>query len=430
MARATAFAEAQAWGVRASAYARPRRRRSVSGRAGSTAAPAAVVGAEEATAFRLRRHHLIDREPSYRAREVLSAVSGAQSQLLSASQLALWTRLRDVVPERLSEDLWKRRDLARAWCMRRTLYLLPSREVALYVRGTSKRAEKEVRWLRNHGVAERTLAPAVGSLLEVLEEPRTIDEIASHLGERLGGGVRNRRGGGWGSRRHVPWVRVGRLRLPMIYLLHVAGAYSVICSGPPQGAVSTYVRADAWLRGFRDVDVPSAERELVRRYLRAFGPATPWDFATWSGLRKTDVDALWQEARDSLTEVSFDGRRSWILSKDLDALLASKLEDDSVRLLPYFDSYLLGHRDHRSVADERDLARVFRPQGWVSQTVLWNGRVVGLWSTDNVGPRIRVRVEPFRRLPGPVLAMARAEAADLEAFLARARGVPGRAHGR
>jgi hypothetical protein len=47
------------------------------------------------------------------------------------------------------------------------------------------------------------------------------------------------------------------------------------------GAVgeSTFVRADKWLKRWKDIPVEKAEEQLVRVYLRAYGPSTVADFA-------------------------------------------------------------------------------------------------------------------------------------------------------
>ena len=49
-------------------------------------------------------------------------------------------------------------------------------------------------------------------------------------------------------------------------------------------------------------------------------------------------------ARDELVPVNADGRSLWLLAEDMDALVATKIEPDIVRLLPNFDSYLLAHK--------------------------------------------------------------------------------------
>lgn len=41
--------------------------------------------------------------------------------------------------------------------------------------------------------------------------------------------------------------------IPNVWLLYLVGGRGVICSGPAQGAEATYVRAEAWIPGWRDV---------------------------------------------------------------------------------------------------------------------------------------------------------------------------------
>src|SRR5262249_24508121 len=52
-----------------------------------------------------------------------------------------------------------------------------------------------------------------------------------------------------------------------------------------------------------DVDPLDARRELARRYLHVFGPATPASFATWAGIGSAEADAAFDGLRRSLTEV-------------------------------------------------------------------------------------------------------------------------------
>ncbi len=79
----------------------------------------------QVAAFRLSRHHLSERAPTKSLISVVRDMAGAQAQLLSAAQISLWSRVRDLriahVEEALSE-----RSLVKASCMRRTLFLVPS----------------------------------------------------------------------------------------------------------------------------------------------------------------------------------------------------------------------------------------------------------------------------------------------------------------
>src|SRR5207244_215085 len=81
------------------------------------------------------------------------------------------------------------------------------------------------------------------------------------------------------------------------HLLGRAAFEGLTCHGPRRGSEPTYVLLRDWLgdrrastRRHRD----QALAELARRYLGSHGPAALIDFATWSGLPRSDANAAWR----------------------------------------------------------------------------------------------------------------------------------------
>jgi len=88
-----------------------------------------------------------------------------------------------------------------------------------------------------------------------------------------------------------------------------------------------------------------------------------------------------------------------------------------VRLLPYFDAYLLGHRDRRHIVDAAKLKTVYSTQGWVAPVVLVDGRAAGTWSVTREGGHLRIGVTPFAPFSRDIRTTIREEAHDLGRFL-------------
>jgi hypothetical protein len=377
---------------------------------------------EKVAAFRLNRHHLVDQAPVNDLVSVADDIAGAQAQVLSAAQVSLWARVQDLQIADIEKAMDERR-LVKASAMRRTLFLLPAGDLAVYMRGTAGRGEKGIRWTQGKGVPDLAIDAAIEAVLAALDEPRTRPEIAERTCRTLGVQVQTVEGGGWGSSRELDAVPVGHINFPVWDLLHLAAARGVYCYGPPKGSEQTFVRADAWIPGWKDVPREEAETLLLRRYLRAFGPATPEDFSLWTGNSLRETRKLWAGEDAGLAEIEIEGRRAHILMEDVAELQTASLpgaRQEHVRLLPYFDSFLLGHKDREHLVASRDRTRVFRPQGWISPVVLVDGRVAGLWKHDLKRDRLTVSVEKFGPISSPVVERIREEAQDLARFLGAA----------
>lgn len=379
---------------------------------------AVSVSWDQIHAFRMARHHLDRPVPRSRLVQAAGDACGVQAQVMAAAQLALRVRVRGLTLEDIDRALWQDRSLARVWCMRGTVHLVPSSEFAVFVRGSSSRQLGRVEnWLKRSGGAMVTadrLLEAAGTAMDL---PRTRADIAAHIRDSLGIPIEKRGSRGWGSPVDVAGFRVGRSIVTVPDIAFIGSYRAQACFGPDEGQGTTFVRPDAWLPQWRDLSVEDAEDALLRRYLSAFGPATVHDFAAWSKLAVARAKQIWARLEDQLSPVSVEGHPAWILRGDLAVLKRSKLARSAVRLLPYFDTFLMGHRGRDHLVDAAHYKRIYRPAGWVYPAILRDGRIEGEWAYERANRHLRVAVRPYAPLDGATKDLVCAEADDVARFL-------------
>ncbi len=129
-----------------------------------------------------------------------------------------------------------------------------------------------------------------------------------------------------------------------------------------------------------------------------------------------EVKPIWVSLQQEVREVHIEDQKSFILRDDYDVLAQSNLNDHTVRLLPGFDPYLLGHADKNHLLDMRHYKRVYRAAGWISPVVLLNGNVIGVWSHTRNAHRAILQIALFEKAAPRVHAQIEAEAAKLASF--------------
>ncbi len=189
---------------------------------------------------------------------------------------------------------------------------------------------------------------------------------------------------------------------------------------PPRGlwngsgaAVMTTV--EAWL-GPAPGPAGSPE-DLVRRHLRAFGPATVRDVQAWCGLTKLRevVERMGPQLR------RFRGEDGAELLDVPDAPLPDPDTPAPVRFLAEYDNVVLSHADRsRVVADGNHVLLLGGPGGWTG-TVLIDGLLRATWAARRDEDATVLTVRPS----GPLTSVERddvvTEGERLLAFLAPAR---------
>jgi len=384
------------------------------------------LSANQLRLLRLRSQRLEPRSrlPALPPEGVVGQVVALQAQDAAAAALSLWARSPDLSATDVEQARSTDRTLVRTWLLRGTLHLLASADLGwmLPLLGPVFAASDSARRAQL-GLDDSTCTRGLDLLRQVLtgQPPLTRERIVPLLAEK--------------------GLPLAGQAVP--HLLALAAFQGILCLGPDQKNKPTYVLLDEWLPGFQaTLSHPEPRSEalsrLARRYLRAYAPAAPADLAKWSGLLMPDVRSAWDSIAGDLAAVTFDGRSLWLPKARLSWLdgvprggprgrEASRVTEQvplppepSVRLLPAFDTYLLGYASRDLAIAPRFERRLNAGGGILHPVVLVDGLAVASWRlerSEGRGKRLELSVDPFEPLVPAILSGLESESAVLSRFL-------------
>jgi hypothetical protein len=283
--------------------------------------------------------------------------------------------------------MWVDRTLVRTFGPRGTVHLLATADLPMWTGALSTLPSSVP--LHPEGVrfapedAEEVVA-AIGDALA--EAELTVDELTEALRDRVGP---------WAVERTMAafqdwWPRWRQLT-------STAAHRGVLCFGPDRGRRVTYTNPHRWLPGFAPEDGTTALRSLIKRYLHTYGPAAPEHIARWLAIpTRRAVEAL-DEITDDLDEVVLDGDPMWVLAGDVST---PQEAHESIRLLPYFDTYVVAGQPRDRLYAGDAARRALTPSGQAGNypVLLVDGVVGGVWHQRRWGRGIAITVEPLAAL--------------------------------
>lgn len=330
---------------------------------------------------RLCRHFLARPAPSERLQDVVGQVCGIHAQVMASAELSLGLRVEGITRDDVAAALWRSRTLVKTYALRGTLHLIPVREFGLWMaalrakvppRGPDATETTTAADRRRDELVQAICAAVVGREL-------TREELATELEQRFGAWVNESVFPAFGGQ-FPRWQAA----------LHRAAQDGLIVAGPPHGTRVSYVRTEDWLAPLESVDGEFALREVCRRFLQAYGPATHGEFARWFYTRPSAARRLM--ASLDLEEVDVEGWRAWLPRTDDDPIA-----DDmaTVHLLPQFDCYVVGSFPRDRLIPSTAPAALQRGTAAPFSVVLVDGIVGGLWERRRRGSVLEVRVHAF-----------------------------------
>jgi hypothetical protein len=345
---------------------------------------------DQVCARRLERHSLAAPSRDARPVDVVDAICGAHAQVLSAAELSIGLRIAGVTRAEVRSALWSERSLVKTFGPRGTVHLLPTRDLPTWsgalsaIPPAATGLDDGVRLTPRQADA---VVEAIGAALQ--DDELTVDELTEAVVARAG-----------------PWA--GELVMPAFnglwprwrQAMGTAAHRGVLCFGPNRGRKVTYTSPRRWLPGFEPVDPATALTALVHRYLRAYGPATPRQFAQWLAAPPRWADELFESLAGELQRVEVEDAPAWLPATD--AAVPSTAAR-GVRLLPYFDPYTVGCRPRELLFPGRAAQRALSPTGGAGNfpVLLIGGTVAGVWQQRRAGRKLQLTVEPFGPLTTP-----------------------------
>jgi hypothetical protein len=179
------------------------------------------------------------------------------------------------------------------------------------------------------------------------------------------------------------------------HLMMQAELDALVCSGARKGKQFTYALLDERVPSTPRLDRDEALLELVRRYFTTRGPATPHDFAWWSGLTVADAKRGMQAAGRELEVIEVDGKSYWVHASAPPVPRATH----PAHLLPNYDEFFIGFRDRGAIAQRAgDLTAVTGGNALIPHVVIVDGQLVGAWKRFLEKTSVIVELRPFAPL--------------------------------
>jgi hypothetical protein len=339
------------------------------------------------TSRRMARHALTEPASDLGPADIAGVLCGAHAQVGSAAELSIGRRIAGATRTDVQRALWADRTLVKTFGPRGTVHLLSTADLPMWTGALSALPSsvpthpEPVRFTPEQ--ADQVVA-AIGDALA--DSELTIDELTEAIVDRTG-----------------PWA--GELTMEAFQdrwprwrqLTSTAAHRGMLCFGPSRGRKVTYTNPHRWLPGFRPDDGHAALRSLVTRYLYAYGPATPQHFARWLGIPPRPAVELFDALAGELEQVELDGAPGWTLAGDTET---PRRPHRGVRLLPYFDAFVVAGQPRERLYPGAAAARGLTPAGQAGNypVLLVGGVVGGVWHQRRSGRALAITVEPLGEL--------------------------------
>jgi hypothetical protein len=369
------------------------------------------------------RHHLARRAQA--VEDAAADLVGLHSSDPATVFLSARARVDGFTPSHLEDALYRRRSLVRMLGMRRTLFVVPSALVDVVDAACTK-----------------ALVPAQRRRLVGLLADQVVPDDAEawldDLSARTMGALETR---GEATAREltadVPdlatkltfgpgktWSGTVGLSTRLLFLLATEGR---VVRARPLGSWTSgqyrWAPLERWLDGgIEPMPAATARAELLRRWLRAFGPATLTDVRWWTGwtarFATSTLSAIGAvEVRIASDPEPGDPEPGWVLPDDLSV---GASPDPWVALLPSLDLTTMGWK-RRGWYLGPHAEQLFDRNGNAGPTIWADGRVVGAWAQASDGT---VLVRMLERVHRRTTRAIEAERRELESWLGGTRVRP------
>lgn len=350
--------------------------------------------------FRLKSHHLNQKLPaSLKSVQLLAAACGFQDTPPGAWETALYNRLQNPDPAWLQKLLFQENLLVQAWSIRGIPMIFPLEDSPVFLSALIPKEDEP--WIYTRGI---TLAldylglsfqQALDWLLQVIAGLDVLSLVSKTvLDETLAGWILPL----LPREKQALWSAPSMYGRPdqqtvggavVSFLLRPCSFLGLVVFSGRQGSQPVFTSFKR-KTGCSLTPSPEGEKELVRRYLHCYGPATPAMFAAWLGASNQQANRLWKNVTEEMEPVTLSGKKAFILAKDQGELFSKPSFDQELLLLGGHDPYL-DQRDRWVLQEDKTWQRKIWTTVSNPGAVLYRGEAIGIWSSKKKSKGLEIR---------------------------------------
>ena len=335
---------------------------------------------DQVNKFILFKQHLSENSKINDIVQISEDLIGLQSTGPTEPYLNLLVRTRNFKKQDLDTQLYDKRSLGKIRGMRKSMFILPTPLIPVVHNAvmhlTAKRVEKYLE-MRKITIEEyRTLSERILELLD--EREMHTSELKKEIDSDKG----------------------------LVAVISVMNdEMKIIRSRPVKSWKDRRMNYARFSNNYPEIDINSLDEDtallnLIRKYIKNYGPVTEIDITWWTGVTKGKTRQALKKLEDEIISIRISELEYKHLIHESDENRIEKISSNvgtTINLLPRLDPYLMGYKDRERYMNVKDKQFIFDVSGNAVSVILLNGRVIGVWDiTDK--PEVQGKIYLFRKL--------------------------------
>ena len=355
---------------------------------------------DQIRSYRLHVHHLDQKLPSDGIIRAAGAC-GLQNTPPGTWELSMFNRIEDCSMQLLQDALYQQKVLLQAWSFRGAPVVFPTAQRDVFLTALLAR-EGEQPWIYTRGVTA-ALDYTGMTFEDVFHRTRHAVKVLDHRSierkEVLDRVLADIISEDLPPDQQVLWNAPSMYGNPdkqtvggaaVSFMLRPCSFASLIVFGERQGSTPVFTSCRSWVG-----DLPEARaeagKELVRKFLHCYGPATRDALMGWLGCSRQQSERLWNTVSDEITSVRIGSGTAYILAADKENLRTGGCEGDKLILLGAHDPYL-DIKDRNVILEDSGRHREVWKFSGNPGAVLKGGRIIGVWRMKTMKQKIEIRI--------------------------------------
>lgn len=313
----------------------------------------------------LKKQHLTEDSKIDDIIQITDDICGLHSTTLTTSYLSLFTRTKNFKKTDLERELYTNRTLGRIRGMRKTLFIQTKSMIPIIYSATFNMVEKYFeKYMEFHNISLKEYQKISKEIMNTLKgKELSASEIRKGLNSKL----------------NIPAI------------IQLMCDYGLLIRSKPikdwKDRRNNYALFSDYFPNLdlKEIKEKKAIKELIYKYVEAYGPVTELDISWWTGLTKTKIRNALEGIESQLNRVKISNLNGiYIIFKENINQLRKSVNsgEPSLLMLPELDPYPMGYKERDRYIDINNYNKIFDRSGNVTSTILVDGIVIGVWDVE------------------------------------------------